>query len=191
MPKDGDEVPASEAHLRRIRRRVGMVFQQFNLFPHMSALRNVAEAPRRVSGLERGAAEERARRLLARVGLEHKADAYPAQLSGGQQQRVAIARALAMEPELLLFDEVTSGLDPELVGEVLDVLRELADHGAEAEKGRTMLIVTHQVHFAREIADRVVFLDGGRILEEGTPEKIFTSPESPRTLAFLKSVLEA
>jgi len=184
--RDGREVPASEAHLREIRRKVGMVFQHFNLFPHMTALGNVMEAPRRVLGLPRAEAEARARELLARVGLAEKADAHPARLSGGQQQRVAIARALAMQPEIMLFDEVTSGLDPELVGEVLDVLRELARAG-----DMTMLIVTHQMHFAREIADRVVFLEGGRIVEEGAPEAIFTAPEKERTREFLQSVLEA
>ncbi len=188
MDRKGREVPASEEHLRRIRREVCMVFQHFNLFPHMSALRNVTEAPRRVLGLSKEEAGERGRELLDRVGLADKADAYPSQLSGGQQQRVAIARALAMRPRVLLFDEVTSGLDPELVGEVLDVLRELAA-GGEGEK--TMLIVTHQMHFAREIADRVVFLDNGRIVEEGAPETIFSTPERARTREFLQSVLEA
>ena len=186
MARDGREAPASEAHLRRIRKKVGMVFQQFNLFPHFTALGNVTEAPRRVLGLSREAAEERGRALLGRVGLAEKADAYPARLSGGQQQRVAIARALAMRPEVMLFDEVTSGLDPELVGEVLDVLRELAREGET-----TMLIVTHQMRFAREIADRVVFLEGGRIAEEGRPEEIFTEPKRERTREFLRSVLEA
>jgi polar amino acid transport system ATP-binding protein len=184
--RDGREVPASEAHLREVRRKVGMVFQHFNLFPHMTALGNVMEAPRRVLGLPKEEAEARARELLARVGLAEKADAHPARLSGGQQQRVAIARALAMRPEVMLFDEVTSGLDPELVGEVLDVLRELAHEG-----DMTMLIVTHQMHFAREIADRVVFLEGGRVVEEGVPEAIFTAPEKERTREFLHSVLEA
>ncbi|HSL84497.1 MAG TPA: ectoine/hydroxyectoine ABC transporter ATP-binding protein EhuA [Thermoanaerobaculia bacterium] len=184
--RDGREAPASEAHLREIRRKVGMVFQHFNLFPHMTALGNVMEAPRRVLGLPKEEAEARARELLDRVGLAEKADAHPARLSGGQQQRVAIARALAMRPEVMLFDEVTSGLDPELVGEVLDVLRELARAG-----DMTMLIVTHQMHFAREIADRVVFLEGGSIVEEGAPEAIFTAPEKERTREFLQSVLEA
>jgi polar amino acid transport system ATP-binding protein len=186
--RGGRELPASEAHLRRIRRRVGMVFQHFNLFPHRRALGNVTEAPRRVLGLSKDEAGERARKLLARVGLAEKEDAYPSQLSGGQQQRVAIARALAMRPRILLFDEVTSGLDPELVGEVLDVLRELA---ADEEEEKTMLIVTHQMHFAREIADRVVFLENGAIVEEGPPEAIFSRPERARTREFLQSVLEA
>jgi polar amino acid transport system ATP-binding protein len=183
---NGREVPASEEHLREIRRRVGMVFQQFNLFPHMTALGNVMEAPRRVLGLSKAEAEHRARELLARVDLADKAAAYPSRLSGGQQQRVAIARALAMRPEVMLFDEVTSGLDPELVGEVLDVLRELVRAGET-----TMLLVTHQMRFAREIADRVAFLDGGRIVEQGPPEEIFIAPRRERTRQFLQSVLEA
>ncbi|HUF77929.1 MAG TPA: ectoine/hydroxyectoine ABC transporter ATP-binding protein EhuA [Thermoanaerobaculia bacterium] len=183
---NGREVPASEEHLREVRRRVGMVFQQFNLFPHMTALGNVMEAPRRVLGLSKEEAEARARELLARVGLADKAGAYPSRLSGGQQQRVAIARALAMRPEVMLFDEVTSGLDPELVGEVLDVLRELARAGET-----TMILVTHQMRFAREIAERVAFLDGGRIIEQGPPAEIFTAPRRERTRQFLQSVLEA
>jgi polar amino acid transport system ATP-binding protein len=194
MRKNGREVAASEAHLRKIRRKVGMVFQHFNLFPHMTALGNVVEAPRRVLGLSREEAETRGRELLDRVGLAEKAGAYPARLSGGQQQRVAIARALAMRPRILLFDEVTSGLDPELVGEVLDVLRELAAEGEAGEgegEERTMLIVTHQMRFARDIADRVVFLEQGRIVEEGTPEAIFTEPREARTREFLQSVLDA
>jgi len=186
VERSGKEAPASEAHLREIRKKVGMVFQHFHLFPHMTALGNVVEAPRRVLGLSKEEAEARGRSLLDRVGLAEKADAYPARLSGGQQQRVAIARALAMRPEVMLFDEVTSGLDPELVGEVLDVLRELARAGET-----TMLIVTHQMRFAREIADRVVFLEAGRIAEEGRPEEIFTEPRRARTREFLRSVLEA
>jgi len=186
MARDGREAPASETHLRRVRQKVGMVFQHFNLFPHMTALGNVVEAPRRVLGLAKAEAEARGRTLLDRVGLAEKADVHPARLSGGQQQRVAIARALAMRPQVMLFDEVTSGLDPELVGEVLDVLRELAREGET-----TMLIVTHQMRFAREIADRVAFLDSGRILEEGRPEEIFSEPERERTREFLRSVLEA
>ncbi len=186
--------PAGEKHLRRMRERVGMVFQHFNLFPHMTVLGNVTAAPVRVRGLAPAEAEARARGLLDRVGLADKADAYPAQLSGGQKQRVAIARALAMRPEILLFDEVTSGLDPELVGEVLRVLRALARRGDgpdAAGASKTMLIVTHQMHFARDIADRVVFLDRGRIVEEGTPEQIFAHPGQERTREFLRSILEA
>jgi polar amino acid transport system ATP-binding protein len=152
----------------------------------MTALGNLVEAPRRVLGLSKAEAEHRARELLARVDLADKATAYPSRLSGGQQQRVAIARALAMRPEVMLFDEVTSGLDPELVGEVLDVLRELVRAGET-----TMLLVTHQMRFAREIADRVAFLDGGRIVEQGPPEEIFIAPRRERTRQFLQSVLEA
>jgi polar amino acid transport system ATP-binding protein len=183
--RNGREVPADEAHLRRVRTQVGMVFQHFNLFPHMTVLRNVTEAPRRVLGLSRDEARRRAEEFLSMVGLADKADSYPARLSGGQQQRVAIARALAMDPKVMLFDEITSGLDPELVGEVLDVLRKLAAGGR-----MTMLIVTHQMHFAREIADRVLFLDGGRIVEEGPPREIFTQPRNERTRTFLRRVLE-
>ena len=183
---DGRRVPTSESHRRRLRDRVGMVFQHFNLFPHMSALENVSEAPRRVLGLSKEDARRRAREYLDRVGLAGKEGSRPAQLSGGQQQRVAIARALAMEPDVMLFDEVTSGLDPELVGEVLEVLRELAERS-----DMTMLIVTHQMKFAGDIADRVVFLDGGRIVEEGPPEQIFSDPQRGRTREFLESILEA
>ena len=182
--RDGKLVRAGRAHLRRLRGRIGMVFQHFNLFPHMRVLRNVAEAPCRVLGLSRAAARERARDLLEQVGLGDKLDAWPGQLSGGQKQRVAIARALAMQPEIMLFDEVTSALDPELVGEVLNVLRELA-----AGRQMTMLIVTHEMQFAREIADRILFFDEGRILEQGLPERIFTSPAEARTREFLSRVL--
>ncbi|WP_332685719.1 ectoine/hydroxyectoine ABC transporter ATP-binding protein EhuA [Bosea sp. (in: a-proteobacteria)] len=175
---------ASERHLRQIRSHVGMVFQSFNLFPHMSVLRNVVEAPVRVLGLPRGEAECRAVDLLAMVGLADKKDHYPAQLSGGQQQRVAIARALAMRPRVLLFDEPTSALDPQLVGEVLSVIRGLAQ-----EHDLTMLLVTHEMRFAREVSDRVCFFDKGRICEQGEPERIFSAPEQPRTREFLASIL--
>ncbi len=181
----GRQVPANERHLRKIRRKVGMIFQQFNLFPHMNVLRNLTEAPVRVLGLSKEEARGRALELLALIGLTDKIDAYPAQLSGGQKQRVAIARALAMRPTIMLFDEVTSALDPELVGEVLNVLRRLA-----RDSDITMLIVTHHMRFAQDIADRVVFLDAGRIVEEGLPEVIFSRPNQPRTREFLKSVLE-
>ena len=181
---DGQPVDESRAGLRVLRERVGMVFQQFNLFPHKSALENVALAPREVRGLSRAAANERALALLAQVGLSDKAGEYPARLSGGQQQRVAIARALAMEPEVMLFDEVTSALDPELVKEVLDVMRGLA--GA----GMTMIVVTHEMGFARGVADRVVFMDDGAIVEQGPPARIFDEPQSPRTRRFLGLVLE-
>ena len=185
MEKKGREVVADKAHLRAMRSRIGMVFQHFNLFPHMSVLRNVSVAPRHVSGLTRSEADERARELLTRVGLGDKVDAYPAQLSGGQKQRVGIARALAMEPEIMLFDEVTSALDPELVGEVLEVLRELAH-----ETDMTMLLVTHEMRFAREISDRVAFMDHGRVIELDHPDKVFTAPTHKRTQEFLKAVLD-
>jgi len=166
-----------------LRRRVGMVFQQFNLFPHMSALDNVTLAPRKVRGLAAGDAEALARRLLAKVGLAEKAASFPAQLSGGQQQRVAIARALAMEPKVMLFDEATSALDPEITGEVLAVMKALA-----AER-TTMVCVTHEMGFAREVADKVIFMDDGVIVEEGTPAALFGAPQMERTKAFLSKVL--
>ncbi len=165
------------------RREIGMVFQRFHLFPHLTALQNVTLAPRKVLNTSAAEAETAGRALLAEVKLSDKADAYPAELSGGQQQRVAIARALALRPALLLFDEPTSALDPELVGEVLEVMRELA------RKGRTMLVATHEMGFCREVANRVLFLDGGRILEEGTPEQVFTAPKEERTREFLARVL--
>ncbi len=185
MERDGKLVPANEAHLRKVRAKVGMVFQHFNLFPHMTALRNVTEAPIHVLGMGKEEATERAVELLNMVGLNDKMDSFPAQLSGGQQQRVAIARALAMRPKVMMFDEVTSALDPELVGEVLGVMRTLA-----TEHALTMIIVTHQMGFAREISDRICFIEGGRIVEQGPPDRIFTAPESERTRAFLKAVLE-
>lgn len=175
-----------EKHLRQIRSKVGMVFQHFNLFPHLSVLDNVTLAPRRVLKTLPNDAQHDARRLLAMVGLEEKADSFPAQLSGGQKQRVAIARAMAMKPDVMLFDEVTSALDPELVGEVLNVLVRLA-----RETEMTMLVVTHEMNFARDIADRILFFHEGRILEEGPPDRIFVSPNEPRTREFLKSVLDA
>jgi polar amino acid transport system ATP-binding protein len=186
LRRQGDRlVPDTEAHLRQVRKQIGMVFQHFNLFPHMTALQNVIEAPVRVLGLSRAAAEERARELFAMVGLQEKAASYPRHLSGGQQQRVAIARALAMRPRIMLFDEVTSALDPELVGEVLQVIRRLAK-----ESGMTMLIVTHEMTFARDVADRIIFMEKGRIVEAGEPGVIFREPRSERTRAFLKAVLE-
>nr|CAD6425622.1 amino acid ABC transporter ATPase/permease [Rhizobium sp. Q54] len=175
---------ASEKHLRKIRNHVGMVFQSFNLFPHMTVLRNVVEAPVRVLGMQREEAEMRAIDLLQMVGLADKKDHYPAQLSGGQQQRVAIARALAMRPRVLLFDEPTSALDPQLVGEVLSVIRGLAH-----EHDLTMLLVTHEMRFAREVSDRVCFFDKGRICEQGAPDEIFGQPKNERTREFLSSVL--
>ncbi len=177
-------VPADQRHLRHVRGKVGMVFQQFNLFPHMTALGNIIEAPLRVLGLPRAEAVQRAMLLLEKVGLADKRDAYPAQLSGGQQQRVAIARALAMHPRVLLLDEVTSALDPELVGEVLSVIRWLA-----VEHELTMLMVTHHMGFAREFADRVLFFCDGQIVEQGAPGDLFTAPKHERTKAFLQAVL--
>ncbi|RVT75033.1 ectoine/hydroxyectoine ABC transporter ATP-binding protein EhuA [Agrobacterium sp. CNPSo 2736] len=175
---------ASEKHLRQIRNHVGMVFQSFNLFPHMTVLRNIVEAPVRVLGISRAEAEARAVELLKMVGLADKKDHYPVQLSGGQQQRVAIARSLAMRPRVLLFDEPTSALDPQLVGEVLSVIRDLAH-----EHDLTMLLVTHEMRFAREVSDRVCFFDKGRICEQGKPDEIFGQPKEDRTREFLASVL--
>lgn len=174
-------VRANEKHLHHMRSKVGMVFQHFNLFPHMNVLRNVTEAPRKVLGLSKEEALESATTLLRKVGLDHKLDAYPSQLSGGQKQRVAIARALVMKPKVMVFDEVTSALDPELVGEVLEVIREVAEEGSMA-----MMLITHEMEFAREIADRVIFGAEGRIVEQGPPEAIFDDPRSERLQAFLK-----
>jgi polar amino acid transport system ATP-binding protein len=167
----------------RQRAEIGMVFQRFNLFPHKTALDNITEAPVLVKGQGRKDAEVRGRELMARVGMGDRCDAFPSQLSGGQQQRVAIARALAMDPKLMLFDEPTSALDPELVGEVLDVMRDLA------KAGMTMIVVTHEIGFAREVADRVVFMDGGVVVESGSPEELFDRPRHERTKAFLSKVL--
>lgn len=174
---------AHQEQIRQIRIRAGMVFQEFNLFPHMSVLQNLIEAPTRVLGVPRAEATERAETYLAKVGLAEKRDEYPARLSGGQKQRVAIARALCMEPKVLLFDEPTSALDPELIGEVLHVMEDLAHEGA------TMIVVTHEMHFAREAADRVVFLEEGRIIEEGPPEKMLDDPDDERTRQFLRRFL--
>jgi polar amino acid transport system ATP-binding protein len=184
--KRGKVVPASEKHLRECRKRVGMVFQQFNLFPNMKVLQNITEAPIRVLGQSREEANKHARELLEMVGLSEKADQYPHQLSGGQQQRVAIARAFAMNPDVLLLDEVTSALDPELVGEVLNVLRDIAN-----TTDITMLIVTHEMRFARDVSHRVLMFDEGQIVEEGPPEKLFTNPDHQRTRDFLAAVLES
>ncbi|MDY6870457.1 MAG: ectoine/hydroxyectoine ABC transporter ATP-binding protein EhuA [Actinomycetota bacterium] len=178
-------VPASEKYLRRARRRIGMVFQQFNLFPNMTVIENLMEAPVSVLGLNRGQARTRGAELLDKVGMGGFVDAHPTTLSGGQQQRVAIARALAMEPDILLLDEVTSALDPELVVDVLGVLRDIAD-----TTDITMLIVTHEMHFARDVSDRVLMFDNGIIIEDGPPSKIFNAPEHERTRTFLKAVLE-
>jgi polar amino acid transport system ATP-binding protein len=181
----GEEISAPGVDLDRVRRHIGIVFQAYNLFPHMTVLGNVTLAPRKVLGRSRVAAEEQARTLLGRFGLADKAEQFPDRLSGGQQQRVAIVRALAMEPDLLLLDEITSALDPELVAEVLDVIRGLA------AAGMTMLIATHEMGFARDIADRVCFLDAGAILEEGPPAAIFGDPRQPRTRQFLDRVISA
>ena len=182
---DGQSVCAADVDVNALRRKVGIVFQAYNLFPHMTVLQNVTLAPRKAGGFSRDGAEQQARALLQRIGLEAKADEYPDRLSGGQQQRVAIVRALAMGPKVLLLDEVTSALDPQLVSEVLALVRELA------ESGMTMILATHEMGFAREVADKVCFLDAGRILEEGPPSQIFTEPREPRTREFLARVLDA
>lgn len=180
---NGFDVHNPKTNLNKMRESVGMVFQRFNLFPHMTVLDNLIMAPMSVKAMSRADALKRAEVLLDKVGLLDKIDAWPASLSGGQQQRVAIARSMAMDPSIILFDEPTSALDPELVGEVLEVMKTLA------QEGMTMVIVTHEMGFAREVADRVVFIDQGIIQEEGTPEQIFTAPQNPRTAAFLSKVL--
>ncbi len=179
----GTDITDSKNDINKLRQKMGMVFQQFNLFPHMTVKENIKLAPVKLKLMTEAEAEEKALSLLARVGLPEKADAYPAQLSGGQQQRIAIARALAMNPEVMLFDEPTSALDPEMVGEVLEIMREVAD------MGMTMVVVTHEMGFAREVATRVLFMDDGVIAESGTPEEIFDSPKSQRLQAFLGKVL--
>ncbi|MBV2367058.1 ectoine/hydroxyectoine ABC transporter ATP-binding protein EhuA [Streptomonospora nanhaiensis] len=185
MERNGKLVKANEAHLRRVRSRIGMVFQQFNLFPNMNVRRNITEGPIHSLGVSKDEANQRAEELLELVGLSDKIDAHPTQLSGGQQQRVAIARALAMRPQILLLDEVTSALDPELVAGVLDVLRDIAQ-----STDITMLCVTHEMSFARDVSHRVLMFDHGQIAEEGTPERIFGDPQQERTRTFLKAVLE-
>ena len=180
---DGKKINDSDVDIDEIREKLGMVFQGFNLFPHMTVLDNLTLAPIKVKGMEKAAAEEKARKLLETVGLADKAEKYPASLSGGQKQRVDIARALAMDPEIMLFDEPTSALDPEMVGEVLNVMKNLA------ENGMTMVIVTHEMGFAREVADRVLFIDEGNILEQGTPAELFGNPQHDRTKNFLSKVL--
>ena len=182
---DGKVVWRDDKSLQRVRRKIGMVFQHFNLFPHMTVLDNVIEAPIHVLGLRRADAIDRADHLLSLVGMREKAKAWPRQLSGGQQQRAAIARALAMEPRIMLFDEITSALDPELVGEVLRVVRQIA-----RDKGMTMLIVTHEMNFARDVADRVIFMSGGKIVEDGPPEIVLSDPQEAETRSFLRSILE-
>lgn len=183
MIRQQQKVAADRRHFRRVRGKVGMVFQHFNLFPHMSALRNVMEAPQRVLGLAAADARSRALEYLDRVGLAQKADAYPGQLSGGQMQRVAIARALAMQPQIMLFDEITSALDPELVGGILSLLRDLS-----ASRELTMLIVTHHMRFAARCSDRVLFFDGGVVLEDGPPQSIFENSQNERTCQFMRAV---
>ncbi len=180
---EGQSITDEKCDINKIRQKMGMVFQHFNLFPNMTILKNITLAPVRTGLMNKEQAEKKARELLKRVGLEDKADSYPAQLSGGQKQRIAIVRALCMQPEVMLFDEPTSALDPEMVGEVLDVMKELA------KSGMTMVCVTHEMGFAREVADRVLFMDEGKILEEGTPAEIFTNPKEQRTKDFLNKVL--
>src|SRR5438046_3523067 len=180
---EGEEITRKGADVSAVRQRIGMVFQQFNLFPHLTVLSNLTLAARRIRKMSGAAAEAQAHELLAQVGLEAKAQQHPHQLSGGQQQRVAIARALMMEPHVMLFDEVTSALDPELVGEVLVVMRDLA------REGMTMIVVTHEMGFAREVADRVVFMDGGAVVEQGSPAQVLGAPRQERTRSFLSKVL--
>jgi polar amino acid transport system ATP-binding protein len=182
---EGQEITAKRVDVSGVRQRIGIVFQQFNLFPHLKAIDNLTLASRRVKHMPRREAEKRAHELLARVGLDEKAKQYPHQLSGGQQQRVAIARALMMDPHVMLFDEVTSALDPELVGEVLLVVRDLAN-----EMGMTMLIVTHEMQFAREVGDRLIFMDNGKIVEEGRPVEVLDNPQQERTKRFLRRTLQ-
>jgi polar amino acid transport system ATP-binding protein len=186
MRRNGVLVPATERHVRDVRRKIGMVFQSFNLFPHMTALQNTIEAPLRVLGMSKRDADERGRELLSMVGLDDKCNHFPSQLSGGQQQRVAIARALAMRPKVMLFDEVTSALDPELCGEVLNVIRRLGH-----EHDLTMLMVTHQMGFAKEFADRVCLFSQGKIIEQAPPQQFFSAPQHERTQQFLRAVREA
>lgn len=180
---EGVDITDSKNDLFKMREKMGMVFQQFNLFPNMTVLENITLSPIKTKGMDKAEAEEKGRELLAKVGLPDKANAYPPSLSGGQQQRIAIARGLAMDPDLLLFDEPTSALDPEMVGEVLAVMQELA------ESGMTMVIVTHEMGFAREVADRVIFMDGGVVVEDGSPEAIFDNSQEERTRNFLSKVL--
>ena len=180
---EGTDITAPHTNINLCRRRMGMVFQHFNLFPHMTVLRNLTLGPTQLLKKSQAEADRKAMQLLERVGLADRADAYPSQLSGGQKQRIAIVRALCMEPDVMLFDEPTSALDPEMVGEVLDVMKELA------REGMTMVVVTHEMGFAREVADRVLFMDNGQIVEEGTPEEIFSHPAQQRTRDFLNKVL--
>ena len=181
---EGKNITDKKVDINKIREKMGMVFQQFNLFPHKTVLDNLTIAPIKVKGVSKADAEKKAKELLDRVGLLNKADAYPSSLSGGQKQRIAIARALAMDPDVMLFDEPTSALDPEMVGEVLNVMKELA------KEGMTMVVVTHEMGFAREVASRVLFMDGGYVLEEGTPDEVFSNPKNERTKEFLSKVLK-
>ena len=180
----GEDITDPRCNINKVRQQMGMVFQQFNLFPHLSILRNITLGPMKLKGMHRDEAEAKAMELLRRVGLEEKAKAYPRQLSGGQQQRIAIVRALAMDPKVMLFDEPTSALDPEMVGEVLTVMTDLA------REGMTMVVVTHEIGFARSVADHVIFMDGGYIVEEGVPEAVLDNPQQPRTQDFLRKVLK-
>jgi len=180
---EGKEITDPKTNINAVRQKIGMVFQHFNLFPHLSIMQNITLAPVKLKKMTKEEADKKAMELLKRVGLEEKANAYPSQLSGGQKQRIAIVRALAMNPDVMLFDEPTSALDPEMVGEVLDVMKELAN------EGMTMVVVTHEMGFAREVADRVLFMYDGYIAEQGTPEEIFKNPQNPRTKQFLQSVL--
>ncbi|MCI9086672.1 MAG: amino acid ABC transporter ATP-binding protein [Clostridia bacterium] len=180
---EGESITAPKTNVNKIREKMGMVFQQFNLFPHLTVLDNITLAPIKVKKMSKADAEQLAKGLLEQVGLADKAEAYPAQLSGGQQQRIAIARALAMQPDIMLFDEPTSALDPEMVGEVLAVMKNLA------EAGMTMVVVTHEMGFAREVGSRVLFMDGGYVVEEGTPDEVFNNPQNERTKEFLSKVL--
>ncbi len=180
---EGTDITDTKCDINRIRRRMGMVFQQFNLFPHLTVLQNLTLAPVNTGLMNKDEAAKKAEQLLARVGLKDKANTYPNQLSGGQKQRIAIVRALAMNPDVMLFDEPTSALDPEMVGEVLDVMKQLA------KDGMTMVVVTHEMGFAREVGDRVLFMDEGIVMEEGTPQQIFGNPQNPRTQDFLRKVL--
>ena len=180
---EGTDITDKKTDINKVREKMGMVFQQFNLFPHKTVMENITMAPIEVKGLSKSQAEDKAMKLLKKVGLAEKAKAYPASLSGGQKQRIAIARALAMEPDVMLFDEPTSALDPEMVGEVLNVMKDLAN------EGMTMVVVTHEMGFAREVGDRIIFMDGGNVVEQGTPQEIFSNPKNKRTIEFLSKVL--
>ena len=180
---EGRDITSKEVNINKMREKMGMVFQQFNLFPHKTVKQNICLAPLKVKGIGVKESEAKAKELLKKVGLMDKIDAYPASLSGGQKQRIAIARALAMEPDVMLFDEPTSALDPEMVGEVLSVMKSLA------KEGMTMVVVTHEMGFAKEVGDRILFMDGGKIVEQGTPNEIFDNPKNPRTIDFLSKIL--